>query len=76
MGVLNSHLAGSTNSSWAATHLDNYWERNVIYILVAAVLLRLCNALYSSYGVIPYALIKGVSHRDRDSHTERDKGYP
>lgn len=59
-GVLDSHLAGSTNSSWAATHLDNYWERNVIYILVAAVLLRLCNALYSSCGVIPYALIKGV----------------
>ena len=59
-GVLDSHLAGASNTTWAASHLDNYWERNMIYIVVAAVLLRLCNGLYASCGVIPYALIKGV----------------
>ena len=59
-GVLDSHLAGTTNSSWALEHLDNYWERNVIYIFVAAVLLRLCNGLYSNCGVIPYTWISGV----------------
>lgn len=69
-GVLDSHLAGAANNTWAATHLDNYWERNMVYVIIAAILLRFSNGLYSSCGIFPYARINGA-----DLDIVSGKGY-
>lgn len=55
-GLLDSHV------------VDNYWERNLIYLVVAVVLLRLSGGLYSNCGIVPYALITVSTPGGHTSH--------